>query len=142
LSGSTPVRALVRQWYAPLLGGLLPVFLLGFLYSALAGRLAFLYWALVLGAAWVFVLRHGVAAGWSAARRTGALALLLAAGFAGFAALEARHGEILDLGFRAVLPGLYHPAATRPGTAGVLAAVLAVAGAAGLLAGLARRKDA
>ena len=137
-----PAGALVRQWYAPLLAGLLPVLLLGFLYSALAGRLAFLYWALALGAAWVIVLRHGVEAGWSAPSQIGALALLLAAGFAGFSWLEARHGEILDLGFRAVLPGLYHPAATRPGTAGALAAAFAVAGAAGLLAGLARRNDA
>lgn len=138
-------RDLVLRWYLPLLAGLVPVLLLGFTYSALADRLAFVYWALGVAVVWVIVLRHGVAAGWPAPRRAGALALLLAAAFAGFAALEARHGEILDLGFRAVLPGLYHPAATRPATAGILAAVFAVVGAASLLAHAAqsmRRKTA
>jgi hypothetical protein len=48
--------------------------------------------------------------------------------------LEAEHQEILDLGFRAVLPAVYHTAATRPATAGIVAAALALAGAAALLA--------
>ena len=138
-------RDLVLRWYLPLLAGLVPVLLLGFVYSALADRLAFVYWALAVAVLWVTVLRQSLAAGWPAPRRAGALALLLAAAFAGFAALEARHGEILDLGFRAALPGLYHPAATRPATAGVLAAALAILGAASLLAHAAqsmRRKTA
>jgi hypothetical protein len=126
-----PAGGLVAVWYAPLLGGLLPVLLLGFGYSALADRLVFVYWALALGSAWVVLLRHGVGAGWEAPRRAGALALLLALGFGGFAALAKRHGEDLDLGFRAVLPGLYHPVATRPGTFAALAAALALAGVAG-----------
>lgn len=123
----------MRSWYLGLLGGLLPILLLGFLYSAIADRLLFVYWALLLATLWVVLLRHGFAAGWPGARLAGAMALLGALGLAGFAAVEARHHEILDLGFRAVLPGLYHPAATRPMTAAVAAAVLALAGTVALL---------
>jgi hypothetical protein len=112
---------------------LLPVLLLGFFYSALADRLAFVGWALVLATAWVLLLRHAFTAGWSPARRAGVMALLGALGLGGFAALEAEHHEILDLGFRAVLPAVYHPAATRPATAGALAGVLALLGAVSLL---------
>lgn len=123
----------MRSWYFSLLGGLLPILLLGFLYSAIADRLLFVYWALGLGALWVILLRHGFAAGWPGARIAGAMAFLGALGLAGFALIEARHHEILDLGFRAVLPGLYHPVATRPATAAGAAAALAAAGTAALL---------
>jgi hypothetical protein len=123
-----------RSWYAGLLGGLLPILLLGFFYSALADRLAFAGWALALATAWVLLLRHAFQAAWSPARRAGSMAILAALGLAGFAALEAKHHEILDLGFRAVLPALYHPAATRPVTAASAAGLLALVGAAGLLA--------
>ncbi len=131
----------MRSWYAGLLGGLLPILLLGFLYSAIADRLLFVYWALGLGTLWVVLLRHGFAAGWPAARRIGVMALLGALGLAGFAVIERRHHEILDLGFRAVLPGLYHPIATRPATAAGAAAVLAVAGAVALLWPARRRES-
>jgi hypothetical protein len=123
----------VRSWYLGLLGGLLPILLLGFLYSAIADRLLFVYWALGLGALWVILLRHGFAAGWPGTRLAGVMALLGALGLAGFAAIESRHHEILDLGFRAVLPGLYHPVATRPATAAVVAAALAAFGTVALL---------
>lgn len=123
----------LRSWYAGLLGGLLPILLLGFLFSAIADRLLFVYWALALGVLWVALLRHGFAAGWPGRRLAGAMALLGGIGLAGFAAIEARHHEILDLGFRAVLPGLYHPIATRPATAAAAAAVLALAGMVALL---------
>jgi hypothetical protein len=132
---------IVRSWYAGLLGGLVPILLLGFLYSALADRLAFAGWALALGTAWVLLLRHGFSAGWSAARRTGAMALLAALGLGGFAALEAKHHEILDLGFRAVLPAVYHPAATRPLTAAAVAAVCALLGGVALMLNLKRRTE-
>ena len=132
-------HALARAWYGGLVAGLLPVLLLGFLYSALADRTVFVLWALAAGALWVVLLRQGLAAGWPALRRAGSLLLLLAAAFAVFAALESAHGEILDLGFRAVFPAVYHPLATRPGTAGVLAAVLGVAGAGVLIVALVRR---
>lgn len=127
---------LLGSWYLPLLAGVLPVLLLGFGYSALADRIAFVFWALALAACWVALLRHGLEAGWSAGRRRGVLLLALAAGFGAFAWLEQRHHEILDLGFRAVLPGLYAPAATRPATALAVAGACGVAGAAALMAGL------
>jgi len=129
-----------RVWYGGLLAGLLPILLLGFVYSALADRTVFVLWALVAGALWVVLLRQGLAAGWPAARRAGSLLLLLAAAFAVFAGLESAHQEILDLGFRAVFPAVYHPLATRPGTVGVLAAVLGIAGAGVLVTGLIRRE--
>ncbi|HEV8580715.1 MAG TPA: hypothetical protein VGX68_16745, partial [Thermoanaerobaculia bacterium] len=127
-------RSLLVAWYAGVLGGLLPLLLLGFLYSALADRTVFVLWALVTGACWVVLLRQGLSAGWRRFRRLGALALLLAAGFAVFSALESKHHEILDLGFRAVFPGIYHPLATEPRTMGVVAAVLGVVGILGLVA--------
>ena len=127
-------RSLARAWYGGVLGGLLPVLLLGFLYSALANRTVFVLWALVTGACWVVLLRHGLSAGWGRLRLLGSLALLLAAGFAVFAGLESKHHEILDLGFRAVFPGIYHPLATAPRTTGALAVVLAIGGLVGLIA--------
>lgn len=124
----SPERALDRSlawaWYGGVLGGLLPILQLGFLYSALADRTVFVLWALVTGTCWVVLLRQGLSAGWHRFRLWGALALLLAAGLAAFAMLEKKHHEILDLGFRAVFPSIYHPLATAPRTAGMLAAVL------------------
>jgi hypothetical protein len=128
-------RSLARRWYGGLLAGLLPVLLLGFGYSAIADRLAFVYWALALATAYTLLLRHGLSAGWGDGRLAGILALLLSAGFAAFAALERAHGEILDLGFRALLPGLYRPATTAPATSLALAGLLSAVGAAALLAG-------
>ena len=133
-----PVSA--RLWYGSLLGGLLPVLVLGFLYSALADRTVFALWALVSGALWVTLLRQGLAAGWPGDRLTGALLLLLAACFAVFANLESAHEKILDLGFRAVFPAVYHPLATRPLTAGILAALLGAAGAGSIIPALIRRE--
>jgi hypothetical protein len=121
-------RELLLVWYGGLLAGLLPILLLGFLYSAIADRIAFAGWALAVAALWVLVLRYGLGAGWGRARLAGTLLLLIALGLAVFAWLETKHGEILDLGFRAVLPGLYHPSATQPRTAWVLAAVLGIPG--------------
>lgn len=122
-------RAFLLAWYGGLLAGLLPILLLGFLYSALADRIVFAGWALLFAALWVLLLRHGMGAGWPAPRLWGAMALLYAAAFGSFAALEKEHGEILDLGFRAVLPGIYHPNATAPQTAWGIAAAFAVLGA-------------
>lgn len=123
-----------RAWYAGVFGGLLPILLLGFLASAIADRTVFALWALVVGACWTLVLRRGIAAGWGRARLAAVLALLLAAGLGELAVLEWQHHEILDLGFRAVFPALYHPALTAPSTAAILAVVSALAGAALLLA--------
>src|SRR6202158_4962050 len=102
-------------WYAALLGGILPVLLLGFLYSALADRLDFAGWALLLAAFYTTALRQGMQAGWPAPRLAGALALLLAAGAAAVALVERTHQEIPGPGYRAVLPeGVYFPAGTSP----------------------------
>jgi len=121
-------RSPVLAWYGGVLGGLLPILLLGFIYSALADRTVFALWALVVGVCWVMVLRQGIAAGWGRFRLPAALALLLAAGLGVFAFLESRHHEILDLGFRAVFPALYRPAATEPRTVAVLAGIFALMG--------------
>lgn len=130
----------MRVWYGGLLAGLLPVLLLGFGYSALADRTAFVLWALALGVAWTVTLRQGMQSGLPGPRLAGMLLLLLAAGGTAFAGLEARHHETLDLGFRAVLPGVYHPVLTAPRTAGALAALLAAAGLAGVALSLRRRE--
>jgi hypothetical protein len=124
----SPRRSALLAWYGGVLGGLLPVLLLGFIYSVLADRTIFALWALILGICWIAVLRQGLASGWGRLRLPGALALLLAAGLAVFALLEWRHQEILDLGFRAVFPAAYHPVATRPATTAVLAGVLGLTG--------------
>jgi hypothetical protein len=131
---------LLLAWYVPLLAGLLPVLLLGFGYSALANRLEFVGWALLLAALYAIGLRQGVAAGWPALRLGGGLALLAAAGAEAFAALERTHHEELDLGFRALLPEYYVPAATSPRAAGAAALALAATGVAALAAGLLARR--
>lgn len=118
----------MRAWYGGIFGGLLPILLLGFLYSAIADRTVFALWAVAAGASWVVALRQGLAAGWGRFRLLAALALMLAAGLAVFAGLEWEHHEILDLGFRAVFPAVYHPLATAPRTAAVLAGAFALAG--------------
>lgn len=135
------MRSPALAWYGGLLAGLLPILLLGFLYSALADRIAFVGWALASATLWVLVLRHGMGAGWPAPRLAGALALLMAAALAAFAALEKEHGEILDLGFRAVLPEIYHPNATAPRTAWGLAAALGLLGVVATLFGLRGRRS-
>jgi hypothetical protein len=118
----------VKAWYGGIFGGLLPILLLGFLYSAIADRTVFALWALVAGAFWVAALRQGLAASWGRFRLLAALALVLAVGLAVFAGLEWEHHEILDLGFRAVFPGLYRPLATEPRSVAVLAGIFALAG--------------
>jgi hypothetical protein len=123
-AGRSPAFA----WYGGIFGGLLPILLLGFLYSALADRTVFALWALVAGVFWVALLRQGLAAGWGRFRLLAVLALLLAAALGIFALLESEHHEILDLGFRAVFPALYDPLATAPRTAGILAGALALIG--------------
>jgi hypothetical protein len=134
VSGELPIgsRRLLVVWYCSLLGGILPILVLGFIYSALADRLMFVGWALALATVYTIVLRQGLALGWRPPLLAGVLGLLLGAGFAWLAGIEQTHHEILDLGFRAVFPALYHPLATRPSSAGVLAAVLAAGGAGAL----------
>lgn len=130
----------MRAWYTALLAGLLPVLLLGFGYSAIADRTVFVLWAFAIGIAWIVLLRQGMEAGLRRPLLAGWLLLLLAAGLAGFAWLEAKHHETLDLGFRAVLPGLHHPALTSPRTAAGLAGLLGLAGLAGIGLGFLKRE--
>lgn len=118
----------MRGWHTGLLAGLVPILLLGFGYSALADRTGFLVWSLGMTAAWVLLLRQGMEAGLRRPLLAGWLLLLLAAGLGGFAWLVSRHHESLDLGFRAVLPGFYHPALTAPSSAGIAAGLLGIAG--------------
>ena len=117
---------LIRVWYLPLLAGLLPVLLIGFGASALANRLVFAGWALAFGAAYTVLVRIGLDRGWDRRARAALLLAVLAVAFVAFAGLVRRHHEIFDLGFRAVAPTVYTPAATRPGTAAGLAGVLAL----------------
>jgi hypothetical protein len=132
-------RSLTLSWYGGLLGGLLPILLLGFIYSAVADRTAFALWALVVGTVWVVVLHRGLAAGLRRPRLLAVLAAVLGAGLAAFAWLESRHHEILDLGFRAVFPTLYTPAATSPRTVYFLAAAFLLMGIAALIISLLSR---
>lgn len=120
-------RELVLAWHLPLLAGLVPVLLIGFGASALANRLAFAGWALAAGAVYTAALRIGLDRGWDPAARAAALLAVLSLAFAAFAALVGRHREIFDLGFRAVAPAIYTPAATRPGTAWGLAGACGLA---------------
>lgn len=109
-------RELMLVWYLPLLAGILPALLIGFAYSALADRLAFAGWALALAALYTAALRTAIDSRWIPSRRKIVLGLLQALGWAAFAGLAWRYHEILDLGFRAVLPALYRPATTAPAT--------------------------
>ncbi|MEM7048481.1 MAG: hypothetical protein AAF604_02430 [Acidobacteriota bacterium] len=118
---------MIREWYLPLLGGLLPVMLLGFLASALANRLAFAGWALAFGLAYTLWLRIGLERAWPRRRRVAGALTLLALAALVLGLLVWRHGEIYDLGFRAALPSLYHPLWTRPASAWVVALVLTLA---------------
>jgi hypothetical protein len=134
-------RRLLMLWYCSLLGVITPVLVLGFVYSALANRLIFVGWGLAVAAVYTIVLRQGFALGWRRPLHAGVLGLLLAGGFAWLAGIERTHHEILDLGFRAVFPGFYHPLATRPASAAAVAALLAAAGAGALVAGSVRGRE-
>jgi hypothetical protein len=134
-------RALLLGWYLPLVAGTLPVLLLGFGVSAIADRIAFVPWALATAGAYAFLLYRGVELGWERGRLAGVLALLLAAALAVFAALARRHHESFDLGFRALLPDLYRPAATGAELYLGLAAAFALAGAAALARDLYRTRS-
>jgi hypothetical protein len=136
-----PAAAVVRGWYPALLGVITPVLVLGFLYSALADRLIFAGWALVVATGYTVALRQGLMMDWPRLQLAGFLALLLAGSAAWFAGIEDRQHEILDLGFRAVFPRLYFAAATRPATAEIAASVLALVGGTALFVGRRRQNS-
>lgn len=136
------------RWRGTLLALLLPLLLLGFGASAVANRLIFAGWGLAAAALAVPVLRRSfedrlfVPGRPGGGARVGATALFVAAcALAVFAALVAREHEDLDLGARAVLAGLYTPAATAPAVWSALAAALAAVGAALVVAARRARKS-
>jgi hypothetical protein len=133
------VRAVEREraplsWYAALLAGVLPVLIVGFLASALANRVVFVGWGVVLALAWTLLLRFGMERGWGAWLLTARLLLVLGVGAAWLSRLVGRHHEELDLGFRAVFPGLYRPDLTDPRSTAGAAVVLGALGAAAIVA--------
>lgn len=118
-----------RGWYLALAAGSLPAFVLGMVASALADRLVFAGWAMVAGFGHALLLRAAWQRGWSAPARAALVLAWGALSLLSFATLVVRHQEILDLGYRAVLWPIYVPALTRPATARLLAALLALAAA-------------
>lgn len=110
-------------WYSSLLAGVLPLLLLGFGTSALANRLELVVWGLGCAAVYAGLLRRG----WRRPAPTAAALAALAGALGIFALLVARHQEALDLGFRALLPALYHPVLAGPVPALALAAIPAIA---------------
>lgn len=127
----------VAAWRGALFATLAPLLVVGFGASALANRLAFAGWGLAAAALVTPWLRRAFEDRKASGPRIAAAALLGAgAALVPFALLVARYREVLDLGWRAVLPGLYTPAVTAPGAWYGLAGVLAVAGVAlGLASG-------
>lgn len=92
-----------RSWYVALVGGVLPLLLVGFLASAAADRLVFVLWAFGAAAAYTVALHRTFLAErawlrWLAP--TGAVALALGL----FAALAARHWDELRIGLIALGP--------------------------------------
>ncbi len=133
--GSGVSRRTLVTWYAALVAGALPALLIGFLASALANKIAFAGWGLGLAVVHALVLRWGLQSRWSGWVLGGRLLLLFAAGAAIWLRLAMRHGEELDLGFRAVAPALYDPALAEPRSAVVATVALGIAGALAILIG-------
>jgi hypothetical protein len=127
-----------RGWYAAVFAGALPPLLLGFVASALANRTAFAGWALVTALGHALLLRAGWGRGWSVPARAALILGWAALALLSFAGLVDRHGEILDLGYRALLWPVHTTLLTRPGTWAATAALLAVLALASTL--LARQK--
>lgn len=117
-------------WRATLFALLAPVLLLGLGSSALANRLVFAGWGLAGAAVLVPVVRRSfelwIGRPGGRARVAAAAAFVLAPALAAFGYLVARHHEILDLGWRAVAPGVYTEAVSEAGTYYGLAVLLLV----------------
>lgn len=122
----TPPSA--RAWYVALIGLILPVLLLGFLASALANRTIFAGWAVASAGVLTFALRRGFDSWRGPVSIAWPVALVLGACLGLFAHLVGRHGEILDLGYRAVFPSFYTAWLTSPRTYGLLGVVAAAFG--------------
>ena len=127
-------------WYASLLAVTLPLFALGMVASALADRLVFAGWAIGAGTGSALLLRAAWVRGWNAPARAALVLGWAALALLAFAALVVRHGEVLDLGYRALLWPIYSPLLTKPLAADVAAAVLALAAIACLVHARSRRR--
>lgn len=122
-------RAPASAWRGALFATLAPLLVLGFGASALANRLAFAGWAVAVAALVPVVLRRSFEDRRASRRRIAGAALVASgAALVPFGLLVARHREVLDLGWRAVLPALHAPVATAPAGWYGLAAVAALAG--------------
>ena len=115
--------------------GALPVLLLGFAASALANKVVFALWATSVATAWALVLRWGLNSRWGGWIVAGRLLLLLAVAASVWARLVTVHGEELDLAFKALAPGLYHPNLAQPQAGYGAVVTLAVAGALAIIVG-------
>lgn len=115
--------------------GALPVLLLGFGASALANKVVFALWAVAVSTAWALVLRWGVNGRWGGWIVAGRLLLLLAVAASAWGRLVTQHGEELDLAFKALAPGLYHPALAQPQSGYAATIALGVAGALAIVVG-------
>jgi hypothetical protein len=141
---STPTPALSawpaapRGWHLAVLAGALPLLLLGATASVLANRIVFLGWALLAAVGHTWLLRALWSRGPSVPLRVALCLGWAAAMLVVFALLVARHGEILDLGYRAMLWAGYTPALTRPLTYHLAAGTLLAAALAA--AAMARRR--
>lgn len=129
-----------RGWYASMLAATLPLFAIGMVASALADRLVFAGWAIAAGIVAALLLRAAWARGWSALGRAALVLGWAALALLAFAALVGRHGEVLDLGYRAVLWPIYSPVFTKALTSGLAAVVLALAAVACLVLARSRRR--
>ncbi len=118
------MRSLLRFLPTPasqfLLGGL-PVLLFGWVASALANRLSFVAWGLLVAAGYGAMLSQGWRLPWRGAPAA-APWLWLALGWSFCSWLVGQHSEVLGLGWRAFLPSLYLPLWQRPWFYLVLAA--------------------
>lgn len=133
-----------RGWYASLAAGVFPPLLLGFVASALANRLAFAGWGAVAALGHALLLRAAWRRGWSVPARAALTLAWAALTLLSFASLVARHGEILDLGYRALLWPVYQPLLTTPRawSSGAALFAAAAAGATLLARSRARRRGA
>jgi hypothetical protein len=118
----------VLRWRAALLAGALPALVLGFAASAAANKLAF-------AVLYAVFLRWGLQSRWGGWVLAGRLLLLFAAGAAVWARLAMRHGEELDLGWRALLDDFYFPGLAQPRSAAGVTVALAIGGALSILIG-------
>jgi hypothetical protein len=103
-----------RGWYLALAAGVFPPMVLGFVASGLANRLAFAGWGIVAAVGHAALLRLAWQRGWSVPGRAALALFWAAAALLVFGDMVSTHGEILDLGYRAVLWEVYSAPLAQP----------------------------